>query len=200
MTEFTPQTAQPERKPTPGTVDTAAYIQFAILALSVLALVFGLMYSQDAIDAAVASLKDQGAKQDLVDAYEQSGSFSSIGQIVGLLLAVVYAVLGIFNRRGVNGARITTWVLSGVFLLCGAATLALSSVGSGGTTDGVDMDKVTTAMTDAVPGWYNIFGSVAGILQILGYLVVIVLLALPASNEFFRKAPPQLILPGDEFK
>lgn len=199
MTEFTPQTAQPESKPTPGTVNTAAYIQFAILALSLLALVFGLMYSQDSIDAAVASLKDQGASQDLVDAYEQSGSFSSIGQIVGLLLAVVYAVLGIFNRRGVNGARITTWILSGVFLLCGAATLALSSVG-GGTTDGVDMDKVTTAMTDAVPGWYNIFGSVAGILQIAGYLVVIVLLALPASNEFFRKAPPQLILPGEEIK
>lgn len=199
MSEFTPQTVQPERKPTPGTVNTAAYIQFAIFALALLGLIFGLMYSQDAIDAAVASLKDQGAKQDLIDAYEQSGSFSSIGQIVGLVLAAVYAVLGVFNRRGVNGARITTWVLSGVFLLCGAATFALSGVG-GGTTDGVDMDKVTTAMSDAVPAWYNAFGMVSGIAQIIGYLVVIVLLALPASGEFFRKAPPQLILPGDEIK
>ncbi|MEV0650475.1 hypothetical protein AB0I28_34975 [Phytomonospora sp. NPDC050363] len=199
MSEFTPQTAQPERKVTPGTVNTAAYIQFAILALALLGLIFSMMYAKDSTDAALEELKRQQAPQDVIDSMDSSSSFTTIGGIIGLLLAAAYAVLGVFNRRGVNGTRIATWVLSGIFLLCGAAMFALTGLGSG-TVNGVDYDKVNEAAADAVPSFYNLFSSLSGILQIVGYLAVIILLALPASNEFFRKAPPQLVLPGDEIK
>lgn len=200
MSDFTPQMAPPGRKPTPGTVKYAAYLQWLVLLLTLVGLVFALLYAGKQMDAAIAELKAQDSPQKYIDAYESSKSFAAIGPIITLVIAAVYALLGVFNQRGSNGSRITTWILSGLFLLCGGGLFLLGQVGGGGTQDGVDYDKVADAMSDAVPSWYGLWGTVSALLQILAVVGVIVMLALPASNEFFRKAPPQLILPGDEIK
>jgi hypothetical protein len=105
-------------------------------------------------------------------------------------------VLAFWLMKGSTTARIVTWVLCGIGALCaccgGASLFALSSLdriqvsGDEQTEKQVDLAK---ALADSVPGWQKGIGGTVAVLQLLGYLAVAILLALPAANAFFRKAP-----------
>ncbi|MEH0820638.1 MULTISPECIES: hypothetical protein [unclassified Micromonospora] len=121
-------------------------------------------------------------------------AFTVGGAIVGLLLAIVLAVLGVFNNRGVNGTRITTWILGGLmFCCCGIGTLSNAAggfaAGGGGTTDG-DMpsgEEVQRRLEEALPSWYGPVTLLLAVVSLLALLAALILLALPKANEFFRK-------------
>ena len=85
--------------------------------------------------------------------------------VVTLLIAALYVFLAINLRKGKNWARITTWIVVGIFTLLGL-------VGLGG---------------DA-PGIARLFG----IIVLLANAATLVLLAIRPSNEFFaRMKQPQ---------
>jgi quinol-cytochrome oxidoreductase complex cytochrome b subunit len=85
--------------------------------------------------------------------------------IVTLLIAALYVFLAINLRKGKNWARITTWVIVGIFTLLGLLGLG----------------------NDA-PG----FARVLGIIVLLANAATLVLLAMRPSNEFFtRMRQPQ---------
>lgn len=109
--------------------------------------------------------------------------------VIYVLIAVALVVLGLLVGRGKQPARIITWVLAGLGVLClgcGVAAGALSSsFGSFGSS--TDSQALSTAISNAIPEWQNTVATVLAILSLIILVTVIVLLALPASNDFFRK-------------
>jgi hypothetical protein len=122
-------------------------------------------------------------------------SFTGIGA-GALVLGVILAVLMFLVLRGSNAARITTWVVLAMSLCCGIGNgLLAKTLSNLGDTNIEGMDKATaqavgTALKESTPSWFAVGGLGASCVQVLGYIAVAVLLALPASNAFFRKAPP----------
>ncbi|GAB3351003.1 hypothetical protein RMN56_10825 [Micromonospora halotolerans] len=116
----------------------------------------------------------------------------TIGTAVLLLvLALALVVLGLFNNRGRNGTRITTWVLGGILICCLGGSLISGATGAvGGNTGGGDApsaDEIQRSLNDALPSWYQPLNTVLGVLGLISLLVALILLALPRANEFFRK-------------
>ncbi|MGK5522491.1 hypothetical protein ACSNN9_24480 [Micromonospora sp. URMC 107] len=113
------------------------------------------------------------------------------GAVFVLLIAVVLAVLGVFNNRGSNGSRITTWVLGGIMVCCTGGGLASGlggGMGTGQTTgDGPSPEEIQRRLDEALPSWFNPVTTLLGVLGLLALLAALILLALPKANEFFRK-------------
>lgn len=121
-------------------------------------------------------------------------TFITIGSsVLLLLLAVALAVLGVFNNRGSNGARITTWVLGGILVCCTGGGLVGGLAGGGfggagqGTGDGPSPEEIQRRLDEALPGWVNPVSTLIGVIGLLSLLAALILLALPKANEFFRK-------------
>ncbi|MFC8847110.1 MULTISPECIES: hypothetical protein [unclassified Micromonospora] len=111
--------------------------------------------------------------------------------VLMLVLALVLVVLGIFNNRGSNGSRITTWVLGGILLCCVGGSLINGAAGSvGGPSAGGDApsaEEIERSLTGALPSWYTPVSLLFGVVGLLAVLGALILLALPKANEFFRK-------------
>jgi hypothetical protein len=140
--------------------------------------------------------------QDLYANFPEQGAIRATATVVGVVVigvsviaAVAMAVLGVFVGRGKQPARIVTWVVAGLFTLCSlcsAVGTALSSsltvIRSSPTQPGMPSPgQVTDAVSAALPSWATPTSTT--LLLVLGcaFLAVIILLALPASNVYFRK-------------
>jgi hypothetical protein len=118
--------------------------------------------------------------------------------VLNLLFAAGLAILGIFNNRGRNGARITTWILGAISLCCSGTGLAGTAMTSSmnfdssttGTNAGPSATEVEAALNGVLPSWYEPLSTVLTVISLLAILGAVILLALPASNAFFRKAQP----------
>jgi hypothetical protein len=120
---------------------------------------------------------------------------SVIVSVVGLLFAIAFVVLAIFNNRGKNASRIVTWVLGGISLCCSGVSLAGSAFSSSmnfdsGDSDVPDASEIQRRLEDALPGWYMPVTITIAVISLLALLVALILLALPPSNAFFRKPAP----------
>ncbi|MGN9763933.1 hypothetical protein ACTMS2_02030 [Micromonospora sp. SD12] len=131
---------------------------------------------------------DANGTQNLADI---TTMFAIGGSVFVLLLAVVLAVLGVFNNRGSNGSRITTWVLGGIMVCCTGGGLVSGlggGIGTGQTTgDGPSPEEIQRRLDEALPGWVTPVTTLLGVLGLLALLAALILLALPKANEFFRK-------------
>jgi hypothetical protein len=185
-----------DEKIRPGVVTTAAALQLLVFVLTVLGLILSLVYADAMADAMRTELESQGAPQDVIDQAAGSSS-NSLSLIIGVVLALVYAVLAFLNLKGSNGSRITTWVISGLMLLCSVIGLVATNLFSSVDTGDIDINKMMEAGYEAVPGWYNAFSTVSTVLSIICYLAVVILLAMPASNRFFAKKQPGVALPPE---
>lgn len=112
----------------------------------------------------------------------------------GLIFAIGYVVLGILDGRGRNPARIVTWVVAGLaicFSGCGLVTNAtgVSRFGNSGANGAPTAQDIQRALNEALPGWYKPVLTTIGIVSFVALLVAVILLALPAANDFFRKRP-----------
>ncbi|QSB06837.1 hypothetical protein [Natronoglycomyces albus] len=204
---YPPQPQQPGMampKTRPGTVLVASVIQILTGVLLIINQLIAQMFSQDAVAALHSELERQlgsNYTQANRDEINQSFDMGATDLIVPLILAAGLIVLGLLNLRGARPARIVSWVIQPLVMICGAlllvATLAMETVMETmveGT--GVDGGAILNAYTDAMPGIYLPLNYIALTLASLGSLLVIILLALPASNQFFRKEPPQQNIPG----
>jgi hypothetical protein len=184
---------QPRR---PGTVTASGYLLFLVAALIV--------------TNAVVSATTIGPLTDVLrKAYDQAGvpnpdqlvSFVQgiyVGTIVlYVLFGVGYAVLAPLNLRGKNAARIVTWVLGGLGVCClGCGTAGAAggnsfsngfSQGSAGDGAKIDTAEITRELNDALPPWLAPVQTTITVVGLLALLAVILLLALPASNAYFRR-------------
>ncbi|MFY1696907.1 MULTISPECIES: hypothetical protein [unclassified Solwaraspora] len=186
-----PNPAAPPVKARPSTVTISSYLLFLTAALQVVGLIVALSVTgtmQQVYEDAYADF----------DGMEAIGTITTVttiaGAIFGLLVAAGLVVLALLNNRGKNPSRIVTWVLGGIFLCCSGGGLALGAAGSALTPDtsGTDPNmpdpaQVQRDLEAALPGWYDPVNLLVGVVTVLALLAALILLALPPSNEFFRK-------------
>jgi uncharacterized membrane protein len=182
---------QPRTRPTVVTV--AVWLLFLAAALQFIALVVEVSQVGTIADTYEAAYRGTGDE----DAMRTGAIAGSIGgAAVGALFGIAYLVLAIFNGRGKNPARITTWVLAGLGVCCGTIGLIGSAASSSfnfgsGDGNGPDPADVRRQLDEALPSWYSPVVITLGVIALLALLAVIILLALPPANEFFRK--PQAV-------
>ncbi|MCM4081708.1 hypothetical protein [Paractinoplanes hotanensis] len=165
----------------------AVYLLYAVAAIQVInALTTFSIAGQltDAIRDVYAGTEAEGAESFI-------GAIFVGGAIVNLLIGIGFAVLALFDGRGKNPARIVTWVIGGISLCCfgvslGSTALA-GSMGTGTTTGGPSEAEVQQRLEEALPSWYSASNTTLSVIALLAILATVILLALPAANEFFRK-------------
>ncbi len=171
----------PPPKQRPGTVTGGAILTFLLGALALvwaaLTVVSTVLMSESELLQQIKSQQQPGQEiptQD-IDAVVGVMRATMYGSAVVLaLFGLALLVLGFFVWRGSRGARITTWVVTGLFGfcgLCGSLGSVMGAAGGAGAAAGV-------------------VGMIMPVLALLLALGVIILLALPESNEFFRKPTP----------
>ncbi|WP_213454774.1 hypothetical protein [Rhizomonospora bruguierae] len=178
-------TGAPAERTRPAIVTTAGYLLYVVAAVQVI--------------NAIAAISTAGTVSRVYKEWaagtpaESGGTFAVVGSIasavIGLIIGVVLVVLAIFNNRGSNGTRITTWVLSGILLCCTGLGFAGSAVNSGLSGGGGTPDPkvLQERLTHELPGWYNGVTMTSNVITVLALLAVVILLALPPANAFFRK-------------
>jgi hypothetical protein len=181
----------PAAKTRPAVVTVASYLLYLVAAFEVInaILVFATLNTvKDAINDLYAntSLNNDGGTVIAV-AY-------SIGAGINVLFALGFVILGLLDSRGKNGARITTWVVGGISLCCVGAGLGSSaltgSLRNGSTRTGPSQSEIQSRLADALPSWYTPVTTTITVVTLLAILGIIILLALPASGDFFRKPAP----------
>lgn len=196
-----PAAAAPPPRQRPATVTAASYLLYLIALLQL----FGL----------VAVVATMGTMTDVYNEAYQGTELEGFGTVVGVIGFVVagvallvfgagFVTLGILNAKGKNPARIVTWVVAGAGICCFGANLTgpgsfgnFGGVGGTPTDGGPDPAEVQQRVLDALPSWYGPYNLVVHLIALLAAIAVIVLLALPASNRYFRKPQaPQWQPPG----
>jgi hypothetical protein len=175
----------PQPKARPATVTASSWLLFFVAALYVATFVATIATMGTVMDI----YRDAYAGTDLEGTEGIAGGASVLVGAVMLLVAIGVVVLAILNNMGKNASRIVTWVLGGLALCCSGGMLALEGMFTGmqaPDVDGPDPAAVQRALEAALPDWYNTLGWVTSIGSILALIGALVLLALPASNEFFR--------------
>jgi hypothetical protein len=170
---------------------------YGLAGLTVISAIVGIATYGSSMDAA----KDAYAGVAHGDTVVSISRFVGIAAIVaGLLFAALWVVLAAGNLRGKNGLRITTWVFAGLGVLCygcGAGGSGLSgrfsnSSGSGDA-NAQQMQDAAQKMQDAIPAWSHAYSIVSTVIGLIACITVIILLALPVSNAYFRKSEPEFV-------
>lgn len=185
----------------PGVVTAASYLLYLVAASQVVGgviVIGGLDAMQRAYEHAYADfpeLRDAAGGIALVTV--------GISVVFALIFAAGFITLGILDGKGKNAARIVTWVMAGLGVCCFGAGSAgqalngmLSGMGGTGGTNQPDPAEIQRTLTEALPSWYYPATTAINVINLLAVIAVIILLALPASNEFFRRPAPAVEVPG----
>ncbi|WP_026922844.1 hypothetical protein [Glycomyces arizonensis] len=196
-----PQHPMPPQGPKqrPMSVTIAVWTMY-LTALALIATAIGSFSVQgtvkDAVEDQVASdpaFADAGVTSDDI-ATLVSVIFVAVAAVY-IVFAIFYIVLGLLDNAGKRPARILSWILAGIALACCGLGGVINQVGGSTATYTVNgeeyNDELTKAIEDATPTWVTALEWISLLLFIVGSLAVIILLAVPASNEFFRKDEPE---------
>ncbi|MQM27055.1 hypothetical protein [Glycomyces albidus] len=197
---------QPAGKVRPGSVSLAVWLQILLAVFLLAQTVVSFVYGADAGAAAEDALEAQGVA---VSDLPQGTTFEpGVGALAfNVVLAVGLLLLAAFNGAGKRPARIITWIVQPIILLCTLAGLASTLFmtqfltyafeNSGDPTlEALDVEAIVDAVTGAYPAWTAVLSWGALVLGVLGSLLVIILLAVPSANAFFRKEEPEKYIPG----
>jgi hypothetical protein len=188
------QQPAPEGPRTRPTVVTAAvWIQFATAAVLIASAIASLTTIDAVVEATMRTLESDPSLADAGTDISTFEDFIRIGAYVGVaayvIFAAFYVVLGLLNNRGNRPGRVLSWVLSGIALFCCGLGQLIGLGMQGMSTGGSEQynDEMMQAVEDATPIWAAVLNWVALFMFIVGSLAVIILLAMPAANDFFRK-------------
>jgi hypothetical protein len=180
----------------PAPVSAAAWLMLTGVAAGVGSAVISVVGGMALIDEFSRRAPGTGATPDLI---AETVSGMRIGFFGGAALAVAFAVaIGLLIvpvRRGIRPARTATWILVGLSACCGGLGLVTTfernppnlyqlQYGTNPTEQ-----RLNQVLAESIPGWSAAGSVVLSLVQVLAFTAVVVLLALPASNEFFRRRP-----------
>jgi hypothetical protein len=193
--------AAPGSSPRPATVSVSALLLYVISAVLLISAAISVYTFASMPEGLIEDIyRDAGMDANLA---ETSATAAMIGSYIGaalyVVLAVFFVVLGLFVNKGKQWARITTWVLAGIGLCCIGIGLAFQGVGSSfgsSGTGGIDQAEVTERMAEVMPAWSTAVNTVLSVVLLLSMLAVIIMLALPPSNAYFRKPAPEWTPPA----
>jgi hypothetical protein len=173
----------PPAKRRPGVITAAAGLMTLMAAGGLLYAVLGVVVAGGTVDRYRAAATDLGVPTADVDA-TVGGIVANTAVLgaVGALAAVLLLVLAVGVLRGRAGFRIATWVACGLGLLCGGGAFVWSLVQRAVRWDAAALD----ALAGSYPSWWLWLSGGLSAAQALGYLVVALLLALPAAHAYFR--------------
>lgn len=182
----------PSAKQRPAAVRVAVMLLWLIVALQVVGIGLAFVPTPE-LDRALDEFYQQNPPPEGTDTAIAFGSAVGIG--VSLVIAAVFAILAVFLARGSQPARITTWVFGGIVALCQgclvtaslAAPALLSSMTGTGDPDAERAAEEARIVLDNTPAWLTVATAAIGVLSVLALIVAIILLAVPAANEYFRK-------------
>jgi hypothetical protein len=190
----------PERA-RPASVTISSYLLYFVAATQIIAAIVSLLTAGDMQAAYKEAFRD-------VEGGDTAASFTAaviVGvAIFGIVVGAGLVVLAIFNNQGKNASRIVTWVVGGLYLCCGGFGL-VSSLGGGagfggGGPDVPSAEEIEAQVDRFVPSWYGPVSLTLGILGFVALLAALILLALPPSNEFFRRPKEVWEPPVGEFQ
>ncbi|WP_446217716.1 hypothetical protein [Micromonospora sp. IBHARD004] len=186
-----PDQAPPRR---PAAVVAAAAVLVLMAVGAVVYAVAGLLVLGGTVDrfrlAATATGAGSGEIDGVVSLLRGSTVLSAV---VGVLVGLVLVGLALGLLAGRAGARVGTWVVCGLGLLCGCCGLAVLVVQRAaplrlGADERVTADLLAR-LGDAYPGWWIPLNATLSVAQVLGYLVVAALVSLPATSAFLHRRP-----------
>jgi len=178
----------------PGSVSAAGYLLFLVALTEVVSAIIGLSVFGKESDALVAAVKKSAADQNktISDPTSLVHTLIYAQVVIAIIIAVLFVLMGVFVLRGRQGMRITAWVITGLGVLCSG--IGLAGEGLAGSAAGAD-----SSTTVDLPSWLTTTQRSLSVIDLLAFLAIIVLLALPASNPYFKKpmmAEPPLPYPG----
>lgn len=186
--------APPPPAPAPRKRPTTVTVAGLLMLLVTLCAVIYLVASIAVLGDMTTGFEQAYAGTELEDTAGLLAASTLIAGVVYLLVGLTLAILTIFNNQGKNGARITTWVVGGLGLCCGGLSLISTAagdftagMGEGQNQDLPDNEEVVEIIADHVPGWFDPVIMTTTVVGVLALAVALLLLALPPSNEFFRK-------------
>lgn len=123
---------------------------------------------------------------------------------VTVIAAAVLFTLALLVRSGNFVGRILTWVAAGLSLTCSTCSLGTgrsatySGLGEvhGTTSDSTGRYEFARRLPELYPAAYQYLSLAAGLIIIVSLILVIILLALPAANAYFRRQRTQPAYPG----
>jgi hypothetical protein len=189
---YTVPAPTPEPRERPATVSLAVWLLYFTALVWLASGVVSILVTSDMTKVYERALADEPNIGS-----EGASGFSLLitGISVGLalVLGVGLIVLGVLNSRGNNVGRIITWVIAGLGICCSGygliSTAASSGLGmSGGS--GMNAEELRRAMDELLPSWYMPVSIATAVLEIVALIGVVVLLALPPSHRYFRRAEP----------
>ncbi|MEV6691178.1 hypothetical protein AB0M35_06880 [Micromonospora sp. NPDC051196] len=179
----------PDRRPT--------VVRLAVAVLSVMALgalgyaLAGLATVGGTVSrfrAAAADTSADGGQIDVMTTLLRTSVVLSA--VVSVFAGLLLAGLALGVAAGRTGARVASWVVAGfgvLFGCCGIVALFIQRI----TPLDFGDDQVAAELVDltgnAYPSWWIPLTATLSVAQVLGYLVVAVLLALPAAGAWFRR-------------
>ncbi|THV33487.1 hypothetical protein [Glycomyces buryatensis] len=197
----------PTRPPRPGSVTVAVWLQILLAVALVVSAIVGAVYGADAEAAFEAELASQGLEiADLPDD-SQNDFGGGAGMYTTLVVALGLLTLGLLNGAGKRPARIITWVIQPLVLVCGGFAFAgqlflgpflqwtFDNSGEENL-EALDAGALVDAAFAAFPAWSVAVDWAVVLLATLGSLLVIILLAVPSANAFFRKPEQRMDIPG----
>ena len=168
----------------PGAVTTAGLLLMVMAAGGLAYAVIGAVTAGGTIDRFRAAAAARGVPAGDIDATVGGVvANTAVIAIVGALVAVLLLVLSLGVLRGRPAFRFATWVVCALGLLCGGGALVWSLVQRAGRWDAATLE----ALAPSYPSWWLWLSSGLSVAQALGYVVVALLLALPAATAFFRR-------------
>ncbi|HLT10290.1 MAG TPA: hypothetical protein VK028_05715 [Micromonosporaceae bacterium] len=169
----------PSGKQQPGTVKAASALLYAGAGLIAIYCVLSVILANATSNITIEGQSAPGF----------TGAFSAVVNIVILApLAVGLGVLGVLVGRGKNTARIVTWVIDGIVVLCcGCNLLGQAFTSSLMSSLGEAYTEALEQVEAATPAWLSVSITVVSLLILGTQIAVIILLAVPSANEFFRK-------------
>ncbi|MFG1916105.1 hypothetical protein [Micromonospora sp. NPDC048898] len=182
----------PESAPArrPAVVLIAASVLWVMAVASLAYAVVDLLVLGGTVDAFRSAARDTAASPEQIDDVVTLLRASSVLSAVLAALSVpVLAGLALGLVAARNGARVATWVISGLGVLGGCCSVAVL-IGERAAplqlgADDQALAELLGLVGDAYPSWWIPLNAGLSVGQVLGYLVVAVLLALPAANAWF---------------
>ncbi|MBQ1036191.1 MULTISPECIES: hypothetical protein [Micromonospora] len=180
----------PARRPAVVLMAAGVLLVMAVAALAYA--VVDLAVLGGTVDAFRTAARDTSASPEQIDDVVTLLRASAVlSAVVAALSAPVLAGLALGLLAGRNGARVATWVVSGLGLLAGCCSVAVLigeraaplQLGTGEQA----VAELLGLIGDAYPSWWIPLNAGLSVAQGLGYLVVATLLALPAANAWFGR-------------
>ncbi len=187
--------ATPGGKVRPAVVTAASALLYLVAGIEVISLVLEVL----SFSPTLAAYDDVYAGDSTLDTMKTVAQVTLIVTLaVTVLFAAGIAALGMLISKGKNPARIVTWVVAGLGVLCFGCALGLgsyvSSLNAGADAKSQVLQK---QIEGSIPSWQSAVSTGLGIVVLLALVAVVILLALPAANEFFRKEQEVWVPPTD---